>query len=220
MTIMGPMGPIPPGTPQWHQANNEQAARAGYASQLQQQQLASLHGAIAYSPSTRAYGWSSRCSDSTTAAQRALDECGAADAIVLENRQNCYLALARAADGAYGHSYAGNPRTAERSARSACLTYSNSDASDVTVVVVNTAAGQVSDEFTAANAATSRRAARKDKRSSRWLTALAIVVVLFVFGGVYDVITGNSPWGAFTSAAMIGALLVLIKHRRYRHHRQ
>lgn len=92
MSYMGPMGPISPGTPQWHQADQQHMAQAQYVFNN------SGHGAIGYSPSTGMVGTSWNYSNQTGAEQTALQ--GLPNDARLHWAHHGFVALAR---GSVGH---------------------------------------------------------------------------------------------------------------------
>jgi Domain of unknown function (DUF4189) len=97
MTYMGPTGPIQPGTPQWHQAGQTDAARGAHVFNQ------SGHGAIAYSPTARsvatAWGYSSRAE-----AQATVCEGMPVDADVYWGHHS-YVALAQGSSGLYAFAH-------------------------------------------------------------------------------------------------------------------
>lgn len=84
------------------------------------------HGAIAYSPSTRAHGWSYDYPSRGHADRRALDRCGrhARDCIVAVRFHKACGALAVGPDG-YGSGWGDSRKVAEGYALRSCARYSN-----------------------------------------------------------------------------------------------
>jgi serine/threonine-protein kinase len=84
------------------------------------------HGAIAYSPSTRAHGWSFDYASRKEADRIAVDRCRrhADDCIVAVRFRNGCGALAVGADG-YGSGWGASRRLAERYALQSCSRYSD-----------------------------------------------------------------------------------------------
>jgi hypothetical protein len=79
-----------------------------------------VFGAIAYSVSTRRYGYSWNMADSASAEMRALEVCGAHDATVLYWARGGYLALAVGELGSYGCAFHPNRSIAWRQALAEC----------------------------------------------------------------------------------------------------
>ena len=111
MTYMGPTGPIQPGTPQWHQADQANLARGQYVLNN------SGHGAIAYSPSAGSSRtvWSHA---SRAAAEASVRDGMPADAGVYWGHHS-YVALAQGSSG-FGFGSASSAMTAMRNALQAC----------------------------------------------------------------------------------------------------
>lgn len=85
-----------------------------------QQDAQPHYGAIAYSPSTRRFGWSFNCPDQANAEAQARSQIGVADAITLGWGSNSYLALALAEDGSYGYGWDESAFGAADRAMNAC----------------------------------------------------------------------------------------------------
>jgi hypothetical protein len=85
------------------------------------------YGAIAYSPSTRAHGWSYDYASRSDAKRRALDQCNrhADDCVVPVWFRNACGALAVGADG-YGSGWGASRKLAETYAIQSCGRYSAS----------------------------------------------------------------------------------------------
>ena len=77
-------------------------------------------GAIAFSQSTRRYGWSYRAADRPGAERIALQGCQADDARILVWGSNTFLALALADNGAFGWSWDASRRKAGERAVANC----------------------------------------------------------------------------------------------------
>jgi len=103
MTYMGPMGPIPPGTPQWHQADQANIALGTAAAQTAAQSAYQFehsgYGAIAYSPTAGSVRtvWNY---SSSAEAEGAVREGMPADAHWYWGHHT-YVALAQGSSGRY-----------------------------------------------------------------------------------------------------------------------
>lgn len=132
MTYMGPMGPIPPGTPQWHQADQANLAQGQYVLNT------SGHGAIAYSPSTgrvlTAWNYPSRAD-----AEHQVTAGMPADAAVYWGHHT-YLALAQGPSG-YAFGGASSALRAMQSALEAC-----GDAQARVTTLIDTSGGELDPE--------------------------------------------------------------------------
>jgi serine/threonine-protein kinase len=84
-----------------------------------------IHGAIAYSPSTRAHGWAFDYESRKEAEEVALERCGhhAGDCVVTVRFKGGCGALAVGADG-YGSGWGASRKLAERFAIKSCSRYS------------------------------------------------------------------------------------------------
>lgn len=80
----------------------------------------STWGAIAYSPQTGRYGWSSRKLNQAEAEQAALSFVGASDARVVCCGSNTILALALSDERGYGYAWGHRPQSVEREALYHC----------------------------------------------------------------------------------------------------
>ncbi len=83
------------------------------------------YSAIAYSPSTGAYGYSYNCRSLAEAKQLALSYCDYEDARIVVWVRNGWCALAVGDDGAYGYAWASTQYEARRLALAYCQQYSN-----------------------------------------------------------------------------------------------
>ena len=88
--------------------------------------------AIAYSPSTGAYGYGNGYSSKAEAIARAKAECGEPDAVVKWAR-NAWLALALSSDGGYGSGWGTTAAKARELAVESCL--ENNDDAKVAVCI-------------------------------------------------------------------------------------
>ena len=87
--------------------------------------LAGYEGAIAFSQSTGASGWSKNHDSKNAAANAALSYCNASDCRVVYNFTNSCAALAAGDDGGYGVDWDLKKGRAERKAIRACENYGN-----------------------------------------------------------------------------------------------
>ena len=78
------------------------------------------YGAIAFSRSTRRYGWSYGAADRSAAERTALAHCHSSDAAILAWGQHTFLALALADHRAYGWSWDSARNNAARRAITGC----------------------------------------------------------------------------------------------------
>ena len=90
------------------------------------------YAAVAYSPSTGAYGYANGYDTKEGAIARAKAECGESDAVAKWAR-NAWLALAISADGGYGSGWATTAAKARQMAIESCLEH-NDDAKVVVCV--------------------------------------------------------------------------------------
>lgn len=86
---------------------------------------AGYEGAIAFSQTTGASGWSKNFDSKRAASDAALDYCNASDCKVVYNFTNSCAALAAGPDGGYGVDWDVKLRRAERKALRACANYSS-----------------------------------------------------------------------------------------------
>lgn len=89
--------------------------------------FAGYYGAIAFSQSTGASGWSKNYDDKRGASRAALGYCreSADDCKVVYNFTNSCAALAAGPDGGYGNAWDVKQRRAEKKAIAACNQYSS-----------------------------------------------------------------------------------------------
>lgn len=87
--------------------------------------LAGYEGAIAFSQTTGASGWSKNFDSKRAASNAALDYCNASDCKVVYNFTNSCAALAAGPDGGYGVDWDVKQNRAERKALRACQNYSS-----------------------------------------------------------------------------------------------
>jgi serine/threonine-protein kinase len=100
---------------------------------------ADKYAAIAYSPSTGAFGYSYNFATRTSAEKVALAECKGDDAQVLVWARNGWCCLAVGDDNAYGYSWADNEDYAKKLALSEC----KKQADNCKIVVAVSSDGQV-----------------------------------------------------------------------------
>jgi len=87
--------------------------------------LAGYEGAIAFSQSTGASGWSKNHNSKNSASNAALSYCNASDCRVVYNFTNSCAALAAGDGGGYGVDWDVKKGRAERKALRACENYGN-----------------------------------------------------------------------------------------------
>lgn len=87
--------------------------------------LAGYEGAIAFSQTTGASGWSKNYDSKNAASNAALSYCNADDCKVVYNFTNSCAALAAGTDGGYGVDWDVKINRAERKALKACANYSS-----------------------------------------------------------------------------------------------